>query len=122
MNIYPVLGGVSVTVAVFATGYYTKECPDCSPPPATQISKPVLAAQEESSKQLEALQATIRGLQAEAANRPKARTIEIVKEVPGECQSHVARQAVQDASKCLEAKDLELINRARDASSAVLEK
>lgn len=119
MNIYQLLGCVTLTVAVFAAGYYTKECPNCAPPPITEISKPVLAVQEEASKQLETLQATIKELQAEAANRPKARTIEIVKEVPGECQSHVARQAVQDASKCLEAADLELINRARDASSAI---
>jgi len=122
MNIYVLLAGVVVTSGVFAAGYYAKVCPNCAPPPITEISKPTLAVQEEASKQLEALQATIKELQAEAANRPKARTIEIVKEVPGECQSHVARQAVQDASKCLEAEDLELINRARDASRAVLEK
>lgn len=119
MRIYGLLAGVAVTAGVFTAGYYAKECPNCAPPPITEISKPTLAVQEEASKQLETLQATIKELQTEAANRPKVRTIEIVKEVPGECQSHVARQAVQDASKCLEEADLALINRAREASSAV---
>ena len=119
MDIYGLLAGIVVTCGVFAAGYYAKVCPNCTPPPITEISKPALAVQEEASKQLETLQATIKELQAEAANRPKTRTIEIVKEVPGECQSHVARQAVQDASKCLEAADLELINLAQDASRAV---
>lgn len=107
----------------FTGGYYAKTCPACpvciQHEPVTvrqEQAAPALVAQAKAASREAELQQQITALQTEAAKRPATRTVTVVKEVPTECVQHVQRQAAADAAACLEAPDIDLINRARRAT------
>lgn len=116
--LYRLFGILLAVAAVFVVGYYSHNCPPCAPvvqvepvKVETQIAAPALGAQQKFTDREKALNATIDQLRREAATKP--RTVIVTKEVPASCKEYIPLQPAD----CLDAADLELLQRAQRATT-----